>query len=378
MKQGQEQAYTRLLQWWDSGRIPHAILLKGKHGWGSMVLARQFIQYMFCTQKNSGDACGVCDNCLKNLKAAHPDVHYSFPSISPKSGVKAMSQHFMSEYRDFVQTEPYASSWDWLQFIQAENKQGNISAEECRYIIDQLNLTAYEGGWKVQVIWMPEYLKENGNILLKLMEEPPSKTIIILVAEQTEPILSTILSRVQQVSLQPFSSQWMSQKLNSLFPESAQDQIQQVVQWSEGDFYVATKMLEAGVSNYLAMVRNWFNGIFANNQFNLIHEFVEEAHHLGREHIKAILNYSQQLLADLIRLKYRPAYIQEIVTEEAQFLTRFEKLPLAVDQLYQMQEQIAQSVYFIERNVHTKTQLMALSFRLQGIYRNLDFEEATL
>lgn len=374
MKEGQIKAYQRLVQWWDSGRIPHAILLKGKHGWGSLALARQFVQYVFCTQKSKTLFCGVCDSCIKNSKAAHPDVHYTFPAISPKSGVKAMSQHFISEFRSFVQTQPYASAWDWLQFIQAENRQGNISAEECRQIIDQLNLTAYEGGWKVQIIWMPEYLKENGNILLKLIEEPPAKTIILLVAEQTESILPTILSRVQQVSLQPLDHEWMMGQLIQMFPDQEVVQIQQVAQWAEGDIYMATKLLEAGVSNYLALVRNWFNGIFANNQFNLINEFVEEAHHLGREHIKAILGYAQQLFAYLIRIKYQSDFIYEIVKEEADFLKRFEKLPLSVDQLHLMQQNISEVIYYIERNVHAKTQLMALSLRLQAIYRhqNLD------
>src|SRR5690606_25178346 len=109
----------------------------------------------------------------KMAQLAHPDLHLSFPSISPKPGTKASSKAFLPEFRDFVRQTPYGSTFDWLQFIHAENKQGNISAEECREIIDTLQLSAFEGGNKVQFIWRPEYLGKEGNILLKLIEEPP-------------------------------------------------------------------------------------------------------------------------------------------------------------------------------------------------------------
>lgn len=375
---GQLRARERLVHWWDSGKIPHAILLKGKQGWGNLALVRDFIQYIFCTQKQGSNACGQCDNCKKNQKLAHPDVHFTFPAISPKSGVKAMSHYFLPQFREFTQQFPYGTSWDWLQFIQSENRQGNISAEECRQIIDQLNLTAYEGGWKIQVVWMPEYLRENGNILLKLIEEPPAKTLLILVAEQTEMILPTILSRVQLVHLQPLDATFIAEKLAVLYPESNVQTRLQVAQWAQGDMNIAQKMLEAGVNNYLDMVKDWFNGIFGNNQFNLIHEFVEEAHHLGREHIKAILTYAQQLIGHLVRLKYQSGVLDQLVKEEADFLNRFQKLPVDVDQLLAMQNAIAEVVYFIERNVHTKTQLMALSIRVQAIYRKTPILPETL
>lgn len=369
---GQEDAKQRLVHWWNSGTIPHAIMIKGQHGWGSLALAKAFIQYVFCSDKQGDVSCGKCANCLKNQKNMHPDVHFTFPSIAPKAGTKAMSQYFVESFRSFLNEQAYASAWDWLQYINAENRQGNISAEECRYIIDQLNLTAYEGGWKVQLIWMPEYLRENGNILLKLIEEPPAKTLIIFVAEQTEQVLATILSRVQILTLQPLSADEIYQKLKISFPEEDDLLLKQSATWGQGDYDAAMKIVASGVSNYLEIMSSWFNGIFGNNQFNLINDFVEYANSLGREQVKAILNYAQQTLAHLIKSKFQPSFLESLVKEEAAFISKFGRIPLSFEQVLSMQELIAQSIYHVERNVHVKTQLMALSVKLQGIYRNAD------
>lgn len=366
---GQNRAKDLLHQWWESQTIPHAILVKGKSGWGSLALAYSFIQYIFCTDKQGQNSCGSCENCIKTQKGIHPDVHFTFPAVRPKSNEKALSRHYLSEFRDFLQNHSYEDIWNWLQFINAENKQGNITADECRQIINQLNLTAYESGWKIQLIWKPEYLKENGNILLKIIEEPPAKTLIILVAESTEEILPTILSRVQLLPLQPLTVNEINNALKEDFPHSKEEDRIQVAQWAAGDYFLAKSLLQKGVSNYLDVVRQWFNGIFGNNQFLLIHEFVEETSNGGREYIKAILNYTQQLIGNLIKVKIAPEFAQQYINEEADFLMRFTKLPLNQDQLLQMQKRIADTVYYIERNVHAKTQLLALSLAIQAIYR---------
>lgn len=152
---------------WQRDVFPHALMLIGSEGTGGLPMALALAQYVFCENKSATDSCGHCPNCGKVAKLEHADLHLSFPSIPPKPGSKALSKHFHKQFRDFVQQTPYGTTYDWLQFINAENKQGNITAEECRDIIDMLNLKSYEGGSKVQIIWRPEYLGKEGNILLK-------------------------------------------------------------------------------------------------------------------------------------------------------------------------------------------------------------------
>ena len=183
---GQQAAKDGLLQMWHNNVFPHALLIVGPEGTGGLPMALALAQYIFCENKSETDACGKCAGCGKAAKLEHADLHVSFPSISPKPGTKALSRIYISEFREFIQQSPYGTTYDWLQHINAENKQGNITAEECREIIDTLNLKSYEGGKKVQIIWRPEYLGKEGNILLKLIEEPPQDTILILVAEQTD------------------------------------------------------------------------------------------------------------------------------------------------------------------------------------------------
>src|SRR5690606_3235723 len=140
-----------LLKNWHTNHLPHALLLLGKEGTGGLPLALAFAQYIFCEQKQEGDSCGLCASCRKAQKLEHADIHISFPAIIPKTGAKALSRHYIKEFREFIAQTPYGTNYEWLQFINAENKQGNIPAEECRAIIERLNLQAYEGGQKLQI-----------------------------------------------------------------------------------------------------------------------------------------------------------------------------------------------------------------------------------
>ncbi|WP_315818420.1 hypothetical protein [Paraflavitalea speifideaquila] len=118
------------------------------------------------------DACGTCASCLKAARLVHPDIHFSYPVIPRKAGDKPVSTDYIQEWREFIVDTPYSNAYDWLQFIGAENKQGNITAYECNEIIRKLNLKSFESGFKILVLWMPEYLGNEGNKLLKLIEEP--------------------------------------------------------------------------------------------------------------------------------------------------------------------------------------------------------------
>ena len=149
----------------------------------------------------SNDSCGICPSCIKAQQFVHPDIHFSYPVVTKKSGTPPLAQIISREWREFIKSYPYGNVYDWLQFIGAENKQGNITANECNDIIHKLNLKSFESEYKILIMWMPEYLGNEGNKLLKLIEEPPPNTLFILVTENESLVLQTILSRCQLIKI---------------------------------------------------------------------------------------------------------------------------------------------------------------------------------
>ncbi|MFT4062684.1 MAG: hypothetical protein QM642_10050 [Edaphocola sp.] len=360
---GQMLAKKGLLNFWLSGRMPHAIMVLGKEGTGGLPLALALAQYVLCEAKTDTDACGQCPACQKVAKLAHPDLHLSFPTVSPKPGTKPSSNLYMAEFREFVRQTPYGSTFDWLQFINAENKQGNITAEECREIIDQLNLTAFEGGYKIQIIWRPEYLGKEGNILLKLIEEPPAQTIIIMVAEDMDDVLNTIISRTQQVHLLPLTAMEITKALVA-HGTADERQAAQAAQLAEGSYSRALELLRYTGNDLLVPLRDWFNGIFTNNGI-IINKWVEDVAKTGREQQKNFLMFAQQMMGHAMRISLVPGYLPPLPQDEATFAAKLAQRKLAPEVYGSIDEAIGKTVHHIERNAHSKTQLLFLTIQMQ-------------
>src|SRR5688572_752415 len=213
---GQKEVKQHLVEMVQHNRLSHALLFLGKEGSGSLPMAMAFAQYISLLPANRnlskeaslfGEPVEVKlpstppdadawmmkqDSYTKAAELVHPDIHYSYPVVTKKPGNPPISIDYASEWREFIQQLPYGNIYDWLQFIGAENKQGNITAQECNDIIRKLNLKSFESGYKILLMWMPEYLGKEGNKLLKLIEEPPPDTLFILVAENESQLLSTI------------------------------------------------------------------------------------------------------------------------------------------------------------------------------------------
>src|SRR5687767_5293267 len=223
---GQSPVKAHLCELLQQNRLSHALLFAGREGSGALPLAIAFAQLLVCEKVNGlftaqqspslfgevltatpttiTDSCGVCPACIKAGQLAHPDIHFSYPVISKKQADKdrpAISVDYIKDWREFLQQTPYGNVYDWLQSLNAENKQGNISAHECNDIIRKLNLKSFESEYKILIMWMPEYLGNEGNKLLKLIEEPPPNTLFVLVAENESLVLQTILSRCQLVKI---------------------------------------------------------------------------------------------------------------------------------------------------------------------------------
>jgi DNA polymerase-3 subunit delta' len=359
---GQQAARSGLVQMENSGRMPHALLILGREGTGGLPLALAYAQYLLC-ENRSNDACGQCSSCRKVAHLEHADVHLTFPSIPPKPGTKANSRHYSKEFRAFVAQTPYGTAYDWLQTINAENKQGNITADECREIIEQLYFKSYEGGRKIQIIWRPEYLGKEGNILLKLIEEPPADTLLILVAEDSEDILPTILSRTQLIRLAPIAPQDIATALEARALADPR-RAAQIGQLAAGSYTEALRLVQHIENDLLPGVRNWFNTLFTNNGAGII-KFTETLAKEGREGQKNFLQYVIGLLEHSLRAQHMPGRPLALPPEEAAFTTRLAARHLGIEAISSMIDAISKTIYHIERNAHSKAQLTALSIKLQ-------------
>ncbi len=222
-------------------RVSHAQLFLGPEGSGNFALALAYAQFISCTDRQLTDSCGVCSSCRKYNKLIHPDLHFSYPFF--RGGEKEDSMQDLEEWRDLVITNPYFDMEEWRSRLDAQNKQPNINKAECLNILHRLSLKAFESEFKTMIIWLPEYLKNEGNRLLKTLEEPSGKTLILLVANHQDQILNTILSRTQLVKIPALSNQDIQEYLmeSKDLPEA---QASRIAYLSEGNMQAALNFLK--------------------------------------------------------------------------------------------------------------------------------------
>ncbi len=385
---GQQEVKNRLLDMVAQNRLSHALLFLGKEGSGALQLAIAFAQYITCekiqlqSQPDAGaslfgdwepaqavspdDACGVCAACIKSQQLIHPDIHFSFPVIPKKSGDKPLSSEYIKDFREFITNFPYGNVFDWLQSIGAENKQGNITAEECNDIIRKLSLKSFESEYKILIVWMPEYLRKEGNKLLKLIEEPPAKTLFILVAENEDQILPTILSRCQLIKIPALKTETISAALqqNGLEPQKAL----QLASLSEGNYRKAIELLNNADDDWEELLRNWLNVTLQNLPAKQI-DWIEEVNKLGREKQKKFLHYFSHLLEQSLRLSVLGAANVLMPDNEKDFALRLNKIA-SFGQQEVISKELDNAIYYIERNANAKMLFHALTIKLKYIIKN--------
>ncbi len=385
---GQEHVKQQLIEMVQQNRLSHALLFLGKEGSGALPLALAFAQYVVAQPQPTPvveDLFGgftaletkpafVHPDEIQSQPAfqrahqlIHPDLHFSYPVIPRKSGDKPKSSDYINEWREFIQQFPYGNIYDWLQFIGAENKQGNITAEECNDIIRQLNLKSFESEYKILVLWMPEYLGKEGNKLLKLIEEPPANTLFILVAENDEQILPTILSRCQLVKIPSLEINEIEAALINrakATPEIAQ----QLASICEGNYREALQLLQHAEEDWQSLLREWLNAILKGGPLAQI-KFTEEVSKLGREKQKQFLRYFNHLLEQSIRIKIIGLDKISLADNEKDFAQRLNKIA-SVSQQEAIIEELDKASYYIERNANGKMLFQALSIKLFHIIQN--------
>lgn len=383
---GQSAVKQTLVEMVQSNRLSHALLFLGHEGSGALPMALAFAQYIVCEKVNRKeqaaagaslfgdepapaptmlyDACGVCPSCSKASQLIHPDIHYSYPVIPKKAGDKPVSSHYSSEWREFMGQYPYGNSYDWLQFIGAENKQGNITAQECNEIIHKLSLKSFESGYKILILWMPEYLGNEGNKLLKLIEEPPPDTLFLLVAENESMVLPTILSRTQLVKIPLPETAAIAAALEERAKLGA-EQARQIAVLCEGNYHEALQLIRHADDDWQAVLREWLNAILKTGPVAQV-KWIEEISKSGRERQKQFLRYFNHLLEQAIRLRYIDAAQLPIPDGEKDFALRLNKIA-DIGQQRAIISELDNAAYYIERNAHGKMLFHALTIKLYHI-----------
>lgn len=364
---GQQAVKDFLIGSVQKNRLSHALLFQAPEGSGGLPLALAFAQYIVCTNKKEQDACGECGPCKRAAQFIHPDIHFSYPVIPRKSGDKPLSSDYIKEWREFIFKEPYANTFDWLQFIGAENKQGNITAAECSDIIRKFSLKSYESEYKILLMWRPEFLEKEGNRLLKLIEEPPPKTLFIFVAENPERILSTIRSRTQLVKINGLSVSDITEALMAR-TEEGEKTARQIAALAEGSYYEALKLTGEISDDFLPELRQWLNVIIQRKPLAL-QEWIEQMANpkRGREKQKQFLRFFLNLMEHALRLQYMDNGQLQFPDEERRFAAGLQKTADVV-QMQQIIKELDKACYHIERNANPKILFHALSLRLQYIF----------
>ena len=387
---GQVAARQQLTELVQHNRLSHALLFLGREGSGALGLALAFAQYIVCDTVNGKrkdepslfgegtpattqsalthtDSCNTCSSCSKASKYAHPDIHFSYPVVPRKPGDKPKSTDYIAEWREFIQQHVYGNVFDWLQFIGADNKQGNITAAECADIINKLNLKSFESGYKILIMWMPEYLGKEGNKLLKLIEEPPANTLFILVAENESQVLPTILSRCQLVKIPALNNADLANALEER-AKLGVDQARQIASISEGNYREALQLLQHAGEDWMDLLREWLNAILKNGPGAQV-KWIEEVGKLGREKQKQFLRYFNHLLEQSVRLKSMGAessHARQMPEKERDFALRLNKMA-DINQQQAIIEELDKAAYYIERNAHGKMLFHALTIKLYHI-----------
>jgi DNA polymerase-3 subunit delta' len=363
---GQDQVRENLIEMVRQNRLSHALLFLGHEGSGALPMALAFAQYVVCERAkgNTPDSCGECPACMKAKRLIHPDIHFSYPVIPKKAGDKPVSSHYGAEWREFIEQYPYGNAYDWLQFIGAENKQGNITAQECNEINRMLSLKSFESGYKILVLWMPEYLGNEGNKLLKLIEEPPPDTLFLLVAENDSLILPTILSRTQLVKIPLPETADIAQALVDRSGLGA-EQARQIAVLAEGNYHEALQLVRHADDDWQGVLRDWLNAVLKNGPVAQV-KWIEEMSKSGRERQKQFLRYFNHLLEQAVRLRYMDAAQLPMPEGEKDIALRLNKIA-DIGQQKAIIEELDNAAYYIERNAHARMLFHALTIKLYHI-----------
>ena len=354
----------------DVGRIPHAQLFVGPEGCGTLPVAIAYAQYVLCGNKGGDNEGGDAACNTKCSHLSHPDLHFAFPVSSSESVKKhPVSDYFLEQWREFVDEQPYGDLFDWYRAIGIEKKQGQIGVDEAHDIVRKLSLKSYEGGYKVMIIWMAERMNASAaNKLLKLIEEPPQKTMLIMIAEDEEQLLPTLRSRCQVLHFPPLPETVIVEGL--VEKGASREEAAQIAQEANGNFNRAQDLMLQDSEDLV--FEQWFvlwtrTAFKAKGNKAAVHELIlwsEEVAKTGRETQKKFLSYCISFIRQAMLLNYQAPELVYIKTRQPGF--RLEKFAPFIHEnnVLQMIRELENARYHVLRNGNSRIIFTDLSIKL--------------
>ncbi len=369
---GHEDIKKKLIQSVKDNRIAHAQLFLGPEGNGKLALAIAYAQYINCSNKKENDSCGECPSCKKFNSIAHPDLHFLFPNTTNKSVKKdPESEQFMTEWREYlVSCNAYADLPSWYNVLDVENKQGMINVRDASTILRKLNLKTYESEYKVAIIWMAEKLNvEAANKLLKLLEEPPEKTVFILVSENQEELLSTVRSRTVLMKIPKLP---VSVTQNALVKEFNCDinKAYNTALLADGNWIKARNLISNDEDDnmYFRLFQKWMRYCFRFSAPELIDFIANDIKTLGREKQKEFLSYALNVFHNALLFNNGLKNIVLLPQDELAFLNNFAPF-ISNSNIELISELFEESINQIERNGNASLIFLDDSFKIFNYFK---------
>lgn len=361
---GQENATALLRSAVIRGRIPHAQLISGGEGVGSLAVAIAYARYLCCTHRNGDDACGECPSCKKFDKLVHPDLHFAFPVYKKDSTKNPHSDDFIEKWRQAVAENPYMTLNQWMAHIGAENQQGLIYASQSEEVIRKLTLKSSEGGYKVMIIWMAEKMNtECSNKLLKMIEEPPAQTVFLLVTENPDLLLSTIQSRVQRITLPPLDEDVVAAALGERYGLGEAD-ARQIAHASAGNWLQAMETIHLGSRSkeYIELFMTLMRKSYMRDLKGM-RQWADGVAGMGREPQKNFLIYSQRMIRESFICNFHRPELNYMNADEATFTSRF--APYVNEKnIFGIMDELTEAQRHIEQNVNAKMVFFDLALKM--------------
>lgn len=369
---GQEPIKEHLIQTVQSGRLSHAQMFSGFSGTGKLPMAIAYAQYIFCENKQKRDACGVCLSCKKVASLTHPDLHFIFPTIAVAGYKENGSDNFIKEWREKIIENQYFDMIQWSLFIDPNGtKQLTIYKDDSDKIIRQLNVKSYEGGYKIVILWLPEKLNlVAANKLLKIIEEPFPKTLFILVSEDTDKVLPTIISRTQLVKFPKLSLQEIERYLSDKYPTFSSSQLNHFAHIAGGSITEAEKIVQSNMSDENSLLQDFMTYMRLSYQFDFreILNFCDILNNKGKEYLKNYFLYSLRLLRENFLMNIRLKNLNSLSKEEQKFSENFYTF-ITPKNIGQLLEAINTAYLHIERNGNIKLILFDLATKSGQLLR---------
>ncbi|MDP9076581.1 MAG: hypothetical protein M3O71_04085 [Bacteroidota bacterium] len=356
---GQDAIKQRLINSVKENRVSHAQLFLGPGGSGSLPLAVAYAQYLSCENKQEDDSCGECSSCRKYQKLMHPDLHFSYPFFAKHKDDTAIT--FIEQWRDAFIANPYLSLDTWRGYLDAENKQANINIAECHQIIKKLSFKPFESAYKILILWLPEYLDKEGNALLKIIEEPQPNTLFILVAQNQDQILNTILSRTQLIKIPALGFEEIKKNL-IVQHNQTEDSASEIAYLSNGSLTEALTMLQYDNKGYHDSFVQWLRLCFANKGLEVM-GFVDQAAKMGRENQKNFLRYGINFLRECCLLLSGAGSLVHLPANELETAQKMSNV-MIVEEAAAIVAELEKAHYHVERNGNPKILFLDVSLQI--------------